>query len=117
MVVKLLGLPGSRAEIRLASTNRGFDAASLDGQDLRRVMEVKAHNVVLDGLTITNGYITSGDAAGLLINDGVANASDLTVLNCRVVDNQNYDSDNPGGRARFNSAGDILVSNCEFPAE
>ena len=103
-------------ETNLSQRNWTNNEVRLDGQALRRVMEVKAHNVVLDGLTITNGYTTSGDAPGLLIDDGTSVATNLSVLNCRIVNNQNTDFDNPGGGARFYQAGDVLVSNCVFDA-
>jgi hypothetical protein len=41
----------------------------------------------------------------------------LTMLNCRVVNNeQNYGSDGRGAGAYFNNAGSVLLSNCVFQA-
>ena len=54
----------------------------LDGQNLRRVMDIQADDVLLDGLIITNGYLSAGDGAGLRMNNS---PQGLTMANCRIV--------------------------------
>jgi hypothetical protein len=90
----------------------------LDGENNRRVIEIKAHNVLLDGVTITNGYHNGNGqhGIGLLMDDGVGTASDFTMANCRVIDNQSNNNDERGAGAYFYDAGDVLISNCVFSA-
>lgn len=94
-------------------------AVLLDGQDARLVMDIQANDILLDGLTITNGHHTGATSvygAGLLMNDS---GSNLTMLNCRIVDNYIDLTDNGqcfGVGAYFNNAGTVLLSNTVFRA-
>jgi len=88
---------------------RDWDAyeALLDGENTRRVMEISATGVTLDGLVITNG---SGSGGGGIL---VAGAYDLSLLNCTVIENDSS-SATEGGGARFTSSATVTMSNTVF---
>jgi len=88
---------------------RDWDAyeALLDGENTRRVMEISATGVTLDGLVITNG---SGSGGGGILVDG---AYDLSLLNCTVIENDSS-SGTQGGGARFTSSATVTMSNTVF---
>ena len=90
---------------------RDWDAypALLDGDGTRRVMEISATGVTLDGLTVTNGYAIDG--SGLYRNG----AYTITISNCRFVDNRMSTSSGSQGGAMFLAGGSsTAVSNTVF---
>ena len=85
----------------------------LDGEDMRRVIDIQADNILLDGVTVTNGRLRDPQhGAGLRMDNG--SATDLTLANCRFVSNQIDDGDEYGAGAEFRNATRVLITNCVF---
>jgi fibronectin-binding autotransporter adhesin len=77
------------------------------------ILEIQADDVLLDALIITNGFELSSHGAGIRMNSGGQN---LTLLNCRVVNNTLSLNEGKGTGAYFLNAGTVLISNCVFQA-
>jgi hypothetical protein len=98
-------------ETLLTARNWANNEVLLDGGATRSVLDIQADDVVLDGLTITNGYELSNHGVGVRMNNTGQN---LTMVNCLVTRNRQQLSDGRGAGAYFNNAGNVLLSNCVF---
>jgi len=96
-----VGTETSRVERSLANETL------LDGEGARRVMNITAGTVTLDGLTITNGAFT-GTGYGLR----ASGTYDLTLANCVFTRNGRTDSDD--GAGAYFGGGTVFVTNCTF---
>jgi hypothetical protein len=56
VIIKLLGMPGSRAEVRLAPAGRTFAAAILDGEDVPRLLRGKPIAVEFPGTSLEKSW-------------------------------------------------------------
>jgi len=56
----------------------------LDGEGVRRVLTITASNIVLDGLTIRNGYTTNSSSGAGLLYQASHDLGDLTLRDCTI---------------------------------
>ena len=92
-------------ESRLEQRDWQVNPAVIDGENVRRCV-VGSNNGVLDGFTLQNGFLSSGDGAGMY-NESVS----PSVLNCHFLNN--VTSGNGGGMFNGDSAA-VAVSSCTF---
>ena len=98
-------VPAITKDVVIRSVN-GRDAVRIDGDGQWRCFSLKHSNCVLDGLTLSNGYTSSGGGGGgVYIQNG-------TVSNCVITDcvNSNTDARHGGGGIRI-SGGLGVVAN------
>ena len=98
-------------ETMLSQRNWTNNKVIFNGEDTRRVLDIQADDTLLDGLVITNGYIPSGineNGAGIRMHNS---GTGLTILNCRILDNEVRDDIQRGGGVYLNTAGTVLISN------
>jgi hypothetical protein len=95
-------------ETLLSERDWASNPVLLNGQNTRRVVDIQADDVLLDGLTITNGYQNTGNGSGLRMENSGTN---LTMLNCRIDGNLHSKDQGFGGGAYFSNAGNVLLSN------
>jgi hypothetical protein len=81
----------------------------LDGQKTRRLLNVSSTNVTIDGLTLTQGWITSGMGAAIA-NTGTG----LLVKNCILNNNEVRTSSGDDGGAAIGSSVSMTVQDCLF---
>ena len=79
----------------------------LDGEGVRRVVNISDGTVLLDGLTVTNGHATTG--AGIY----ASGHDTVTLANCQVIDNHHGNNGCNGAGAYFNG-GSVLIANTTF---
>ena len=81
-------------ELTLVSINGSsavtIDCGNVDGTRAFRFHNNETSTSVIDGLTIRNGKIASGNGGGILIESGAS----PTILNCKIIDCQ---SEGDGG--------------------
>ncbi|MHC4943325.1 MAG: right-handed parallel beta-helix repeat-containing protein, partial [Planctomycetota bacterium] len=94
-------------------SEQGADVTAIDGNHAGRVVTCQSGegaDSVLDGFTITNGYVKDDNGGGMYIW-----YSDPTVKNCTFSDNKAespYDDSNGGGM--YNESSNPTVTNCTF---
>jgi len=109
-----LSVHGGFAGTETSLTQRDWtNSESLLAGRTHRVVDIQADNVLLDGLTITNGYQFTGNGSGIRMENSGQN---LTMLNCRIVGNVHRKDQGFGGGAYFYNAGTVLLSNTVFRA-
>lgn len=106
-------------ELLLGATNLGIDASTLaapvliDGGHAGRIVEVTGGHVVLNSLTLTNGFLTGGafpsESGGAILVDSGAT---LTVNNCTLSGNSAVGDF--GGAMVDLVTGVVAINNCTF---
>jgi hypothetical protein len=82
----------------------GTASLTVSGNATFRVFENFASNVIISGLTITNGFAADNNGGGGILNHGVLTLSDSIVNNCATPSGNNQQ-----GGGIFNDAGAILT--------
>ncbi len=105
--VNIYGGFSGTTETNRAQRDYTTNISSLDGEGVRRVVNISDGTVLLDGLTVTNGHATTG--AGIY----ASGHDTVTLANCQVIDNHHGNNGCNGAGARF-SGGSVLITNTTF---